>query len=121
MSETNDEYTARIVREQMQWLDELAENHGEDIAKSIAETNRNSLGEWGAKWIEKRGLANPSPTDVAKRQENAFVAFNKAQAEYEKANGIPSGRGINKFIATETGRALYAEYDATLKARGRHE
>jgi hypothetical protein len=103
--ESADEYAKRMVREYDEWLDEMAHENGVQAAYDIAKANRNSVGNWGERWLYKHGLNDANIAPLAKRQ-SALAKFETACAEFNKGTGKT---GVNAFLETEHGRELYRD------------
>ena len=128
------EYEVRIVKDSCEWLDSLAAEGRVDFAKSIADKNRTSCGNWGQVWMDRqagiveKGATFDAPEEILKSAdkfdafmksatsdiEKALGTFNAKQAEYVKGD---TTRNINTFMATDEGRDLYGKYhEAQIRA-----
>lgn len=78
-------YEQKVVTESHAFLDETCARHGIEYATKVAETNRDSIGRWGATWLEKRAATTSADADPAaylKQTREALVAADNAVLDY---------------------------------------
>ncbi len=117
-------WVAKQLAEHLDYLDGIAASSGVDAARTVAERNVSSVGNWGAVWLEKRGIASQAGDASFAQIVKAAFAVNetarkghreKVAAAQRTFDGAVAELATKRGITNDAARAIAMNFP-TIKA-----